>query len=148
VDDAATLPVHDVIRGDGLTIRKTSPDRLLVAGQMGVKPGRDPDSVAPTLLEMTMRLLGHDVSARVEHAWSTRIGVTADAVPHVWRDDGMWFGGGYNGDAIVPAMALGSQLGDVLAGTRAQSIFAGIAPPKMRRSKGRLGAAIERRRKT
>jgi hypothetical protein len=60
----------------------------------------------------------------------------------------MWFGGGYNGDAIVPAMALGSQLGDVLAGTRAQSIFAGIAPPKMRRSKGRLGAAIERRRKT
>ncbi len=138
----------DVIRGDGVTIRRLAPEHMLVAGHRRLRTGQDPARAALGLRDATLRLLGAG-EATIDHTWSAPIGITTDATPHVWRSDGMWFGGGYNGDALVPALTLGSQLGEVLSGIRTQTIFSGITPTPVRINKpgGRIAILLDQLRR-
>jgi glycine/D-amino acid oxidase-like deaminating enzyme len=136
----------DVLRVGALTVRRLSSSSLLVAAHRGMAPGLDPARAALRLVDTLRHPLPAVGRARIVHSWTTPIGLTADGVPHVWRTDGIWFTGGFNGDAPVVSVALGTELGHVLAGLRAQTIFAGVTPPRRRRRLGRLEAVMERLR--
>ena len=133
----------DVLRVAGSTVRRVDPDHLLIARHRGMPPGVTPDAAATRLVAGLRHRLPDLGDARIVRAWSTPVGLTADGVPHVWRTDGIWLAGGFNGDVPVVSVALGGELGDVLAGRRTQTIFAGLTPPRHRRRLGRLEAALE-----
>lgn len=138
---AVTTPV---VRSGALTARRLGPATFMIAGHVGLPSGRNADEGARRLVELASTRLPDFGALRIVHAWVAPVGLTADGIPHVWRTDGVWFAGGYNGDAPVAAIAVGTELGGVLSGTRTQTIFAGVTPPRRRRRVGRMSAALER----
>ena len=150
VDDGAVTTAMagaDVLRSvAGLMVRRTAQGRVLVGGQRGLASGLDPTAAAVVLRTMAARLIDGIGDVPIESAWSAPIGLTGDRMPHIWRVDGMWFGGGYNGDALVPAIAVGTQLAEMLAGARSQTVFSDIAAPvrRLRPSPGRVAARLDR----
>lgn len=143
VDDAAGIQA-EVVRAGSLTVRTLDDRRLMIAGHLGIPSGLSPEEGAGRLVDRFGTRFGGTAVTRVLRSWVASVGLTADRIPHVWRNDGIWFAGGFNGDAPIPAMAVGTELGEVLAGTRTQTIFAGVTPPRRTRRPGRLGASLER----
>lgn len=133
-----------VIRTGALTVRRLSPTSFMIAGHVGLSSGLGADQGAQRLVDVALTKLPELGQMRIAHSWVAPVGLTADGIPHVWRTDGIWFAGGYNGDAPVAAVAVGTELGDVLSGARTQTIFAGVTPPRRPRRSGRMGAALER----
>lgn len=134
-----------VVRSGPLTVRPLSADRAMIAAHIGIPSGLGADEGAERLVDLVRTRLPELGELRVVQSWTAPVGLTADGVPHVWRTDGVWFAGGYNGDAPAASIAVGSELGEVLAGRRTQTIFAGVTPPRRRRRAGRFAAALERR---
>ncbi len=62
----------------------------------------------------------------VSHAWTGKLGLTFDLMPHIGRANGLWYAYGYSGHGVAVASKLGHEVGELIAGTRSSSLFSSI----------------------
>lgn len=151
VDDgsvSAAMGAAAVVQSlDGVVVRRFGNERIAVSCRRGVPAGTSPQRGAPMVAAMAERLVPGIASLEAQDAWTTTSHGTDDGIPVVWRADGMWFVAGHGADALIPAIAVGSHLGELIGGVRTQTVFASVLTRSRlpRRSAGRFGAFVTRR---
>lgn len=104
---------------------RPSPDgrRLLFGGRVSVFES-DPVRSLPALRQEMLRIFPQLEDVNISHSWMGFVGYTFDTLPHLGRQDGIYYAMGYCGSGICLASYLGNRLGLQLLGeTRAGSHF-------------------------
>jgi glycine/D-amino acid oxidase-like deaminating enzyme len=96
---------------------RRSPDgrRLLFGGRVSVFES-DPVKSLPALRQEMLRIFPQLEDLRISHTWMGFVGFTFDYLPHLGKQDGIYYAMGYCGSGICLASYLGNQLGLQLLG--------------------------------
>lgn len=110
-------------------IRRTPDDRILIGGRRNLRPdldlhdsGRD---LHRRLLEIFPRLEPYGIT----HSWGGKLAATFDLLPHIGRNDGIWYAMGYGGHGVALGTYLGIDVAAMMTGDLASSPFAEIPHP-------------------
>ena len=60
----------------------------------------------------------------IEYAWSGKVAVTWDRLPHIGRQDGIYYSMGYCGHGVALASYLGRKLSEMILGSGSPTAFA------------------------
>lgn len=108
--------------------RLSDDGRLVFGGRASFTP-RSVRAVA-AILERDLRSVFPGLAGvPLEYAWSGRLGVARDRMPHAGRKDGVHYALAYAGHGVALATWLGARMGDALAGRGAIPDLAGALPP-------------------
>jgi glycine/D-amino acid oxidase-like deaminating enzyme len=66
----------------------------------------------------------------ITHSWCGQLGVPFDLMPHMIADEGLYVAYGYAGHGVAVASYLGREVGEMIAGTRPDSLFSRIPHPR------------------
>jgi glycine/D-amino acid oxidase-like deaminating enzyme len=96
---------------------RKSPDgrRLLFGGRVSVFES-DPVKSLPALRRELLRIFPQLEDVKISHTWMGFVGYTFDNLPHLGREDGIYYAMGYCGSGICLASYLGHRLGLQVAG--------------------------------
>jgi glycine/D-amino acid oxidase-like deaminating enzyme len=96
---------------------RRSPDgrRLLFGGRVSVYES-DPVKSLPALRQEMLRIFPQLEDVRISHTWMGFVGFTFDYLPHLGKQDGIYYAMGYCGSGICLASYLGNRLGLQLLG--------------------------------
>ena len=104
---------------------RKSPDgrRLLFGGRVSVFES-DPIKCLPALRDEMLRIFPQLEDVKISHSWMGFVGYTFDYLPHLGRENGIYYAMGYCGSGICLASYLGNRLGMQLLGvSEAESAF-------------------------
>lgn len=89
--------------------------RLLFGGRVSVFES-DPVKSLPALRQEMLRIFPQLEDVRISHTWMGFVAYTFDTLPHLGRQDGVYYAMGYCGSGICLASYLGNRLGLSLLG--------------------------------
>lgn len=84
--------------------------RILFGGRVSLKE-TDPRKSASLLRKEMVALFPQLETARISHSWMGFVGYTFDAMPHIGKQNGMYYSMGYCGSGISLASYLGMRIG-------------------------------------
>ena len=108
--------------------RLSDDGRLVFGGRASFTP-RSVQAVAAILARDLRAVFPALAEVPVEYAWSGRLGVARDRMPHAGRENGVHYALAYAGHGVALATWLGARMGDALAGRGAIPALAGALPP-------------------
>jgi len=109
--------------------RRTPDNRILMGGRNNLSTDLDLDESAATLRTTTLETFPELADAAFTHSWSGKLGITFDLMPHIGTIDGAWYALGYGGHGVGIATYIGTEVGQMIAGTLDRSPFAEIPHP-------------------
>lgn len=108
---------------------RKSPDgrRLLFGGRVSVFES-DPVRSLPALRQEMLRIFPQLEDVRISHSWMGFVGYSFDNLPHLGRQDGIYYAMGYCGSGICLASYFGHKLGlQITAAPKGETAFS-MAP--------------------
>ncbi len=109
--------------------RRTPDDRILMGGRNNLSNDLDLTESAHILGGTTTEIFPELAAVPLTHSWTGTLGVTFDLMPHIGRIDGVWYALGYGGHGVGIATYVGTEVGNLIAGTIDRSPFAEIPHP-------------------
>ncbi|WP_374385151.1 NAD(P)/FAD-dependent oxidoreductase [Dongia sp.] len=96
---------------------RLSPDkkRILFGGRVAYKEN-DPKVSAPRLHYWMSLIFPELQSVKVTHSWMGYVAYTFDTLPHIGRQDGLWYAMGYCGSGVSLATYFGMKIGQQVLG--------------------------------
>ncbi len=96
---------------------RASPDRarILFGGRVSLAE-TDPFVTGPRLHAEMVRIFPELVATRISHSWVGFVAYTFDTLPHLGRDEGIYYAMGYCGSGVGMASYLGTRVGQQLLG--------------------------------
>jgi gamma-glutamylputrescine oxidase len=68
---------------------------------------------------------------RIDHAWGGLVSISMNRLPHIGREDNLFFAHGYSGQGLLMGVLAGKLLVEAMQGSPARfDLMAGIAPPE------------------
>ena len=110
--------------------RLTPDGRMLFGGRNNLSTSLDLDDSAQQLRARMVEVYPQLADQPVTHAWSGKLGITADLMPIIGRIRGIHYAYGYGGHGVSIGSYLGQEVGQLLAGQRSDSPFVDIADPR------------------
>jgi glycine/D-amino acid oxidase-like deaminating enzyme len=110
--------------------RLTPDGRMLFGGRNNLSTSLDLDDSAQQLRARMVEVYPQLADQPVTHAWTGKLGITADLMPHIGRIKGIHYAYGYGGHGVSIASYLGKEVGELLAGQRSDSPFMAIKHPR------------------
>lgn len=111
--------------------RLTPDGRLLFGGRNDLTPDLDLNESSRRLRQQMVQVFPELQDTPITHSWTGQLGLTFDLMPHIGREDGVWYALGYCGHGVAVATYLGTEIGLLLAGKKNRSPFMEIAHQKM-----------------
>lgn len=106
--------------------RLTPDGRMLFGGRHDLSTNLDLAESARLLRERMVTAFPLLANTPLSHAWTGKLGLTFDLMPHIGRVDGVWYAYGYAGHGVAIASKMGHEVGEMIAGGRASSLFSQI----------------------
>ncbi len=96
---------------------RSSPDRtrILFGGRVSLAE-TDPLASGPKLHANMVRIFPQLATTRISHSWNGFVGYTFDTLPHLGKNDGVYYAMGYCGTGVAMASYLGMRIGQQLLG--------------------------------
>ena len=110
--------------------RLTPDGRMLFGGRNDLSTSLDLHESARLLQARMLEVYPQLKGISITHAWTGKLGITFDLMPHVGRMDGIHYAYGYNGHGVSIASYLGKEVGELLAGQRSSVPFMEIKHPR------------------
>ncbi len=108
----------------------TADGRVLIGGRSSLSPNLDLHVSAQhlhrRLLEIWPQVSGYEIT----HAWTGKLGISFDRLPHAGQLDGIWFANGFCGHGLANGSYLGYEIGQVMAGKRKDSLIMDLNYPR------------------
>ncbi len=108
----------------------TADGRVLIGGRSSLSPNLDLHVSAKhlhrRLLEIWPQVSGYEIT----HAWTGKLGISFDRLPHAGQLDGIWFANGFCGHGLAIGSYLGYEIGQVMAGKRKDSLIMNLNYPR------------------
>ncbi len=104
--------------------RLTPDGRMLFGGRHNLSTSLDLKESASLMQKRMVEVFPQLAAAPLSHTWTGKLGLTFDLMPHVGRMNGIHYAYGYAGHGVAVASLVGKEMGEVLAGRRAECIFA------------------------
>lgn len=111
--------------------RLTPDGRMLFGGRNDLTPDLDLNESARRLRQQMIAVFPELTDSPVSHSWTGQLGLTFDLMPHIGRENGLWYALGYCGHGVAVATYLGTEAGLLLAGKKNRSPFMEITHQKM-----------------
>ncbi|TAK13180.1 MAG: FAD-binding oxidoreductase [Anaerolineae bacterium] len=110
---------------------RLSPDgRMVFGGRNNLSTSLDLEESARRLHQRMLTVYPQLEGVSLTHSWTGKLGVTYDLMPHIGRENGMWFAYGYGGHGVSIASFLGYEMGRILTGQQSGSLFQEIPHPR------------------
>ncbi|HKZ29435.1 MAG TPA: FAD-binding oxidoreductase [Acidimicrobiia bacterium] len=109
--------------------RRTPDNRILMGGRRNLQTDLDPADSATDLRSRLLEFFPQLAPYEVSHVWGGKLGVTFDLLPHIGRQDDVWYAMGYGGHGVALATYLGTEVGMLMTGELDRSPFAEIPHP-------------------
>ncbi len=107
-----------------------TPDgRAFIGGRANLSPHLDLANTGRGLHARLLEIFPQLAEVQVTHSWSGRLGVSFDQMPHIGRQEGIYYAYGYSGQGVSTAGYMGKEVGELIAGTRQSSAFMEIKHP-------------------
>lgn len=110
--------------------RLTPDGRMLFGGRNNLSTDLDLHESVRVLGARMVEVFPQLKGIPVAHAWTGKLGITFDLMPHAGRLDGIHYAYGYNGHGVSIASYLGKEMGELLAGQRKSVPFMEIKHPR------------------
>jgi glycine/D-amino acid oxidase-like deaminating enzyme len=110
--------------------RLTPDGRLLFGGRNDFSTDLDLAKSAQRLQQRMVEVFPQLVETRITHSWTGKLGVTFDLMPHIFQSGRIRGAYGYCGHGVAVASYLGKEVGEIIAGSRVESLFAQIPHPR------------------
>jgi len=99
--------------------RPSADGERIVFGGRAALAEQDPLACVPRLRRMLERILPQLQSVRITHAWVGWVAYTFDKLPHLGRQDGLFYSMGYCGQGVPLAPYFGMRIGQQMLGLEA-----------------------------
>jgi glycine/D-amino acid oxidase-like deaminating enzyme len=106
--------------------RLTADGRMLFGGRHDLSTRVDLITSARQLQARMVEVFPQLAGAPITHSWTGKLGAAFDLMPHAGRVQGIHYAYGYAGHGVSIASYLGKEVGEMLAGQRATTLFAQI----------------------
>ncbi|GAB4581333.1 MAG: FAD-binding oxidoreductase [Anaerolineales bacterium] len=110
--------------------RLTPDGRMLFGGRNNLSTDLDLHESARLLGARMVEVFPQLKGVPIAHAWTGKLGITFDLMPHAGRINGIHYAYGYNGHGVSIASYLGKEMGELLAGQRKSVPFMHIKHPR------------------
>jgi len=108
-----------------------TPDgRVLIGGRRSLSTELDLRSSADDLYQRLLEIWPQVAGYEVTHAWTGKLGVSFDRMPHAGQVDGIWYANGFCGHGLANGSYLGYEIGQVMAGKRQSSLIMELETPR------------------
>ncbi|MFL7893514.1 MAG: NAD(P)/FAD-dependent oxidoreductase [Anaerolineales bacterium] len=108
-----------------------TPDgRVLIGGRRSLSTQLDLETSADHLYRRLIEIWPQVVGYEVTHAWTGKLGVSFDRMPHAGQLEGIWFANGFCGHGLANGSYLGYEMGQVIAGKRQSSLIMELETPR------------------
>ena len=108
----------------------TADGRVLIGGRSSLSTNLDLHVSAQHLHNRLLEIWPQVASYEITHAWTGKLGISFDRLPHAGQLDGVWFANGFCGHGLANGSLLGSEIGQVMAGPRANSLIMELNFPR------------------
>jgi len=113
-----------------LTYYRASPDgKRIIFGGRETFFTQDPLESGRRLYARMLRLYPELAGVRVTHSWTGMVAMTFDHLPHIGRENGIYYAAGCNGSGVAMMSYLGYRIGATIAGANDKSAFDGLPFP-------------------
>jgi len=106
--------------------RLTADGRMLFGGRHDLSTTVDLVTGARQLRARMVEVFPQLADAPITHSWTGKLGAAFDLMPHAGRMQGIHYAYGYAGHGVSIASYLGKEVGEMIAGQRATTLFAQI----------------------
>jgi glycine/D-amino acid oxidase-like deaminating enzyme len=106
--------------------RLTPDGRMLFGGRHDLSTHLDLDESARLLRKRMVEVFPQLAHIPLSHTWTGQLGLTFDLMPHLGSVKGVWYAYGYAGHGVAVASMIGREVGEMIAGRRASSLFSQI----------------------
>ena len=89
--------------------------RIVFGGRVSVSEP-DPDITAPPLHRQMVRIFPQLATTKISHMWMGYVGFTFDYLPHMGKQDGVYYAMGYCGSGVALSGYMGTRIGQQIAG--------------------------------
>lgn len=110
--------------------RLTPDGRMLFGGRNNLSTDLDLHESLRVLGARMVKVFPQLKGIPIAHAWTGKLGITFDLMPHAGRINGIHYAYGYNGHGVSIASYLGKEMGELLAGQRKSVPFMDIKHPR------------------
>ncbi len=107
-------------------MRRTHDNRILIGGRRNLRTGLDLEESAADLRRRLIQFWPHLEETEISHVWGGQLAVPFDLTPHIGRIGGVWYALGYAGHGVALSTQLGHELGGMLLGESAPSVYSRI----------------------
>lgn len=109
---------------------RVSPDRKrIIFGGRETFFTQDPLESGRRLYARLVRLYPELAKTRITHSWTGMVAMTFDHLPHIGRENGIYYAAGCNGSGVAMMSYLGYRIGATIAGANDRSAFDGLTFP-------------------
>jgi glycine/D-amino acid oxidase-like deaminating enzyme len=106
--------------------RLTPDGRMLWGGRNNLSTNLDLKESASILGRQLVHTFPELQGVPITHTWTGKLGITFDLLPHIGREDGVFYAFGYGGHGLSLATYLGVEMGKLLSGEITRSPFAEV----------------------
>jgi glycine/D-amino acid oxidase-like deaminating enzyme len=106
--------------------RLTPDGRMLFGGRHDLSTNLDLLESARLLRARMVEVFPALAQTPISHAWTGKLGLTFDLMPHIGRVGGLWYAYGYAGHGVAIASKMGYEVGELIAGARPSSLLGEI----------------------
>jgi glycine/D-amino acid oxidase-like deaminating enzyme len=106
--------------------RLTPDGRMLWGGRNNLSTNLDLKESASILGRQLVHTFPELKGVPLTHTWTGKLGITFDLLPHIGREDGVFYAFGYGGHGLSLATYLGVEMGKLLSGQITRSPFAEV----------------------
>jgi glycine/D-amino acid oxidase-like deaminating enzyme len=108
----------------------TADGRVLLGGRSSLSTDLDLQGSAQHLQRRLLEIWPQVTGYQITHAWTGKLGVSFDRLPHAGCLDGVWFANGYSGHGVANGSYLGYEMGQIIAGKRKESLVMQLDYPR------------------
>jgi glycine/D-amino acid oxidase-like deaminating enzyme len=108
----------------------TADGRVLLGGRSSLSTDLDLQVSAQHLQRRLLEIWPQVEGYRITHAWTGKLGVSFDRLPHAGCLDGIWFANGYSGHGVANGSYLGFEMGEIIAGKRKECLVMRLDYPR------------------
>jgi glycine/D-amino acid oxidase-like deaminating enzyme len=108
----------------------TADGRILIGGRSSLSPDLDLHVSAQQLHNRLLEIYPQVAGYEITHAWTGKLGISFDRLPHAGQMEGIWFANGYCGHGLANGSYLGYEIGQVMAGVRKDSLVMALDFPR------------------
>ncbi|RMF00746.1 MAG: FAD-binding oxidoreductase [Chloroflexi bacterium] len=104
--------------------------RMSMGGRNNLSPNLDVGESAQILSARMIEIFPQLKGVPVTHTWTGQLGVTFDLMPHIGREEGVYFAYGYGGHGVALSAYLGKEAAELMTGKISRSPFAEVSHQK------------------